>query len=100
MFGKEYETLWQTTLHYIGTRPDGKGLRRKDFSGPLTPIRMLRNRIAHHEPIIAWDLPKHYRKIIELTGWLCPSAAEWCEAHSRFLDVYPSEGISLFEARQ
>ena len=27
MFGKEYQTLWQTTLHRIGRRPDGKGLR-------------------------------------------------------------------------
>jgi hypothetical protein len=95
MFGKEYETLWQTTLHRIGTRPDGKGLRRKDFSGPLAPIRTLRNRIAHHEPIIAWDLPKHYRRMVEMTGWLCPAAADWCEAHSRFLEVYLSEPITL-----
>jgi Abi-like protein len=76
MLGKEYETLWQTTLHRIGSRPDGKGLTRKHFSGPLAQIRILRNRIAHHEPIIAWDLPKHHGKIIELTGWLSPSAAE------------------------
>lgn len=95
MLGREYETLWRTTLHRIGTRPDGKGLRRKDFSGPLAPIRLLRNRIAHHEPIIAWDLPKHHGRIIELTGWLSPSAAEWCTAHSRFLEVYPSAGIDL-----
>jgi hypothetical protein len=72
MFGKEYETLWQTTLHRIAALPDGKGLQRKDFSGPLARIRTLRNRIAHHEPIISWDLPKHYDKIIELTGWLSP----------------------------
>lgn len=37
MLGADYETLWQKTLHRIGTRADGKGLRRKDFSGPLTP---------------------------------------------------------------
>lgn len=95
MFGREYETLWQTTLHRIGSRSDGKGLRRKDFSGPLAQIRILRNRIAHHEPIISWDLPKHHNKIIELTGWLSPSAAEWCTAHSRFPEVYPAERITL-----
>jgi hypothetical protein len=95
MFGKEYETLWQTTLHHIGSRPDGKGLTRKHFSAPLAPIRTLRNRIAHHEPIIAWDLPKHYGRIVELTGWLSPSAAEWCAAHSRFSAVYPPEPITL-----
>jgi hypothetical protein len=97
MFGKEYETLWQTTLHRIGSRPDGKGLERKHFSGPLTGIRQLRNRIAHHEPIIDRDLPALHDKIIELTGWLSPPAAEWCTAHSRFLEVYPSEGIILHE---
>jgi hypothetical protein len=96
MFGKEYETLWQTTLHRIGSRSDGKGLERKHFSGPLTRIRQLRNRIAHHEPIIIdWDLPAQHSKIIELTGWLSPPAAEWCTAHSRFFEVYPSVGITL-----
>ena len=95
MLGKDYETLWRTTLHRIGSHPDGKGFGRKDFSGPLTPIRTLRNRIAHHEPVIAWNLPKHYGKMIELTGWLCPAAADWCDAHSRFLEVYPPEGIAL-----
>ena len=95
MFGKEYETLWQTTLHRIGRRADGKGLTRKHFSGPLADIRTLRNRIAHHEPIIMWDLAQRYRKIIELTGWLSPAAAQWCEAHSRFPDAYPRDPIYL-----
>lgn len=95
MLGKEYETLWQTTLHRIGNRPDGKGLRRKDFSGPLATIRTLRNRIAHHEPIIEWNLPKHYGKMIELTGWLCPVAADWCVNLCRFPQLYPHVPILL-----
>ena len=95
MFGREYETLWQTALHRIASRSDGKGLRRKDFSGPLAPIRVLRNRIAHHEPILAWDLPKHYGNIVRLTGWLSLPAAEWCVTQSRFPEVYPREPIIL-----
>jgi hypothetical protein len=95
MFGKDYETLWQTTLHRIAKKPDGKGLRRKDFSTPLTQIRLLRNRVAHHEPIINWDLPKHYGNIINLTRWLSTVAAEWCLAHSRFEQVYPKNRIEL-----
>ena len=95
MFGKDYEVLWQTTLHRIASRPDGKGLKRKDFSAPLTPIRKLRNRIAHHEPILMWNLPKHHEKIIELTSWLSPPAAEWCVANSRFPELYPAERIHL-----
>jgi hypothetical protein len=79
-------------------QPSGReGTARKDFSGPLAPIRTLRNRIAHHEPIIEWNLPKHYGKMIDLTGWLCPAAADWCEAHSRFPEVYPPEAITLHQ---
>jgi hypothetical protein len=95
MFGNQYDGLWQTTLNKVGRKPNGKGLRRKDVSAPLTPIRILRNRIAHHEPIIAWDLGKHHAKIIELTEWMSPAAAVWSREHDRFDKVYPTERIAL-----
>jgi hypothetical protein len=50
-------------------------LRRKDFSGPLTPIRILRNRIAHREPILAWNLARHHAAMRRLIQWLSPGAA-------------------------
>jgi hypothetical protein len=95
MLGADYENLWQMTLHRIGRRDDGKGLRRKDLSGPLTPIRLLRNRIAHHEPILAWDLPKHHQAMLRITEWLSPAAAAWCRTLDRFDQVHPSERIPL-----
>lgn len=95
MFGPDYEGLWRASLHRIAAKPDGTGLRRKDFSGPLTPIRTIRNRIAHHEPIIMWDLRKHHKKMIELTRWLSPAAATWCRENDRFEEVYPAGRISL-----
>ena len=98
MFGKEYEDLWQTTLKDIARREDGKGLTRKAFSKPLAPIRTLRNRIAHHEPILYWTLPKHYEAVLQLTAWLSPVAAEWCRDHSRFAETYPAEGVDLYKA--
>ena len=51
-FNTDYEDLWRKHLHRIAQRAGGKALRRKDFSTALTPIRLLRNRIAHHEPIL------------------------------------------------
>lgn len=99
MFGTVYEELWQKSLHRIGTRPGGKKLTRKDFSAPLTPIRILRNRIAHHEPIIIWDLRKHHDKIVEIIGWLSPSAQEWCRTNDRFEEVYPVDRIALAQVR-
>ncbi len=98
MFGTAYENLWQQDLHRIARREDGKRLRRKDFSGPLTPIRILRNRIAHHEPILEWNLPKHHDAMLRLTAWLSPAAAAWCRGLDRFEQVYPSDGITLQDA--
>ena len=99
MLGKEYENLWQTTLHRIARQENGKGLRRKDLSAILTPVRVLRNRIAHHEPILHWDLPKHHQAILRLTGWLSPVAESWCRDHSRFVAVFPAGGVILSRER-
>ena len=95
MVAPDYETLWQTTLNRITCREDGKGLRRKELSSPLKPVRVLRNRIAHHEPILHWNLPKHYGNIVGITRWLSPAAAAWSERHSRFPEVFPADGIAL-----
>lgn len=95
MFGTSYDELWKTSLYKMAKKPNGKGIARKDFAAPLTPIRILRNRIAHHEPVIAWDLAKHHAKIVELTAWASPSAAAWCKEHDRFEKVYPAERIIL-----
>lgn len=100
MLGTSYENLWQTHLHRIGRRDDGKGLRRKDLSSPLTPIRLLRNRIAHHEPILAWDLPKHHDAMIRVTELLSPAAAAWCRNLDRFGQIYPLERIALQQASE
>lgn len=98
MFNKDYEVLWQQTLHLIADPSAPKGLKRKSFSGALTPIRILRNRIAHHEPILSWNLPRHHAQIMELIAWLSPPAAHWCRENDRFPQVYPTEGITLAQA--
>jgi hypothetical protein len=90
-FGPDYDPLWQRTLHRIARREDGKGLRRKDFSGPLTEIRDLRNRVAHHEPIIYLPLTARYGDMLQLTRWLSPIAAEWCDVRSTFRAVWPQD---------
>jgi hypothetical protein len=100
MFGTVYEDLWRRTLHLIANRADGKRLGRKDFTKRLTPIRMLRNRVAHHEPIISWSLRKHHDRMLELTEWLAPAAAAWCRRLDRFDEVYPAGGIGLALVQQ
>ena len=88
-----YENLWQTTLHRIARREDGRGLRRQDLARPLTKIRMLRNRVAHHEAIIHWNIQRHYASIEQTICWLSPAARNWCERHSRFPEICPDGEI-------
>jgi hypothetical protein len=90
-----YEELWRTMLSAIAVKADGRRLARKQLSRPLTPIRLLRNRIAHHEPILHWDLRKHHGAMLEVTGWLSPAAATWCAGVDRFPAVFPVEGYRL-----
>jgi Abi-like protein len=100
MFGADYEILWQKTLYKIAAPTAPKGLRRKSFSGPLAPIRTLRNRIAHHEPILMWNLGTHHARILELVEWLSLAAALWCREQDRFTQVYPTERMALVETGQ
>lgn len=88
MFSPAYEDLWRAALHRIALRSGGKGLTRKAFSKPLTPIRLLRNRVAHHEPILHWTLPRHHRNMLELTSWLSPVVHSWTTSIDRFDQVY------------
>jgi len=95
MLSPAYETLWQQDLHRVARRADGAGLRRKDLSSPLTPIRVLRNRVAHHEPILGWNLQKHHEAILRIIEWLSPAAAAWCRTLDRFDQVHPAGRITL-----
>lgn len=95
MFNKEYETLWRKTLHRIAVRDDSRNLSRKHVASLVTRARILRNRIAHHEPVLHWNLPQHHAETLTLIGWMSPAAAEWTRHHSRFSDVYPPEGLFL-----
>lgn len=95
MIGKPYENLWQQTLHQIAKKPDDKGVSRKNFAKPVGQIRLLRNRVAHHEPIINWNLPKHYGNIMERILWMSSPAHEWCRENARFEATYPEERIEL-----
>lgn len=97
MFGAAYDKIWQEGLYKIARKSDGKGVARKEMARPLAMIRSLRNRIAHHEAIIMWDLPKHYRDILQIIAWLSPVAARWCCEHCRFFIVHPQERIVLSE---
>lgn len=54
----------------------------------LDEIRLLRNRIAHNEPIYYKDLLRYYTNILYLIGWMSPPMKNWVNDTSDFLVVW------------
>lgn len=92
LFGKHNNHLWGQTLRPMFSAP----VQRKQIAKRLNDIRRLRNRIAHHEPIIQQDLIIIHQEIQELTGWMSVEALAWCNARCRFLATHP--GLSIIIA--
>ncbi len=84
LFAKGYEErLWRTNLYRLfAPQPN-----RRDLHGQLDRLRTLRNRVAHHEPILQRDLLTDYNKIMWILEMLSPETAAWTEHHSRVRDV-------------
>lgn len=78
----DYEsTLWRPALRKAF--PHREVLTRKQAQRPLNDLRILRNRIAHHEPIFARPLTEDYERILDVAGWISPGTRKWIEGHSR-----------------
>lgn len=50
---------------------------RKEIHDQLDSLRRFRNRIAHHEPILAEPLPNRKKSIQTLVAWRCADLASW-----------------------
>jgi len=61
-------------------------LRRTLYEG-LEHIRLLRNRIAHHEPIFTRNLLDDYRTMLKLVACRCTRTATWLDAHQQATSI-------------
>ena len=82
-------TLWRPALR--GAFAHRAKLTRKEAHRPLNALRMLRNRIAHHEPLFARDLSRDHERIVEVVGWITPGTRRWVEHHSRVPAILDTE---------
>lgn len=84
LFARRYDTrLWRTRLSGLFVPSPS----RLELYDQLDRLRTLRNRVAHHEPILQRDLRTDYQKIIWILRMLSPDTASWTEHHSRVLEV-------------
>ena len=91
LYGKSHEndivrpTIHSVFAHYAGTTP----LKRAAVSGLLREIRLVRNRISHHEHVVFDpNLPKVHSDMVKLLQWMHPQMAELAGIQDGFLSVY------------
>jgi hypothetical protein len=83
LIAPRYEkALW--VRHIYKAFPNMRPPDRKSAFRRLDDIRVLRNRVAHHEPIFSRHLGQDYERIIEALRWICPVTAAWTESLNSF----------------
>ena len=95
LFARRYEeALWRTTLHECFDPTPA----RRHLHDRLNGLLALRNRIAHHEPILERNLQAKHDAILWVLGRLSPEMEAWVRHHSRVSEVLaqPAHGIDFF----
>ena len=62
-------------------------LSRAEILETLDHLRLLRNRIAHHEPVFKRHLKQDHKRILTAIGWICPNTAAWTQSYSMVIEV-------------
>ena len=82
LFRPEYEAaLWTPHLN-LALPQLPAGWDRTHVQDLVKAIGTLRNRIAHHEPILNHDLDVRHKRILSLIEMRCPVTAYWTKQHS------------------
>lgn len=87
MLKKDFDRpVWQTRLRTVFPHlPGGFGLG--DMRELVRNVKNLRNRIAHHEPILRVNHSAMHTNILRVIRFRCPQTANWVSQHSRVLAV-------------
>ncbi len=83
------QTLWPALIKASFPHMPRKMRTRKNLSRRFNKIRLLRNRVFHHEPIWYWqDLAQQHDAILEALCWIEPAMQDLAGAVDRFPEVY------------
>jgi hypothetical protein len=82
LLSARYErTLWLPCLRTAFPGIAGHGLRR-DVHDAVRELHLLRNRIAHHEPVYNRPLGDLHDLALTTAGWVCPVTRRWIARRS------------------
>ena len=87
--GPKYSVdLWEK--HLYKAFPNAK-LGRKQLNKRLESIRLLRNRVAHHEPILSRDLERDVERILETIDWISKEMERWIRQTNCFYERFNTQ---------
>ncbi|GAA2893141.1 hypothetical protein GCM10010472_59700 [Pseudonocardia halophobica] len=76
---RHHDDLWVPRLH-TAFRP---GTDRRAVDEPVRRLHELRNRVAHHEPLLGHDLAARHRDLLTVARLLSQPLHEYLHAHTR-----------------
>ncbi|NRH42250.1 Abi family protein [Pseudomonas sp. MS15a(2019)] len=82
LFRSDYDrTIWQTSIHILFPQ---RTFTRAAFKPEIMEINKLRNRIAHHEPILDINTSVIHTKVLNIIAARSQDSSDWVKAHSTF----------------
>ena len=100
LLDRRYErVLWPRLICTAFPRVPRRLRTRRELSRRFHRIRLLRNRVFHHEPIWHWhDLAQQHSEILEAVAWVEPDVRTLIDSIDRFNDVY-QDGLRAITER-
>ena len=85
----EQPFVWRYNLTRVF--PNLENLDRQAVSTMCDQMLVLRNRVAHHEPILHMDLPQRRADLTTLIGAACAASSAYCESACTFEAIWNSK---------
>lgn len=89
LFSKHYEELWR---HRLRRAFPHESITRKDLTQPMRSLQAFRNRVAHHDCLLAQPVADRVAEMQQIAGWIDPDAETWLDGLcrvSRLLESKP-----------
>lgn len=80
-------SLWVPHLHTAFVA----GTSRVQVDRPVSNLNLLRNRVAHHEPVLRVDLPRAADDLLVVSGLISPELRSFIADRSTWHDVYATK---------
>ena len=75
-------SLWPALRPAFGYLPASD---RRLLEAPVARLHVLRNRVAHHEPLLTEPLGDRYYDLLDIVGFVDPQLRDWLDTHNRLL---------------